>query len=124
MRSFNILVFDDFISGAGTVVYTRPDFYDKLGGVDKLALCAVSDQVTTTGTLTVQIEHSADGVNWIAKSGTAEIAAADLTAGSTEVAYGYDPGTSPTLGLVRLSLTIATSTMAHVKLWVTGRDAS
>jgi hypothetical protein len=119
------LVFDDFISGAGTVVYTRPDFYDKLGSVDKLALFAVSDQVTTNGTLTVRIEHSADGVNWIAKSsGAAEIAAADLTAGSTEVAYGYDPGTSPTLGLVRLSLTIATSTMAHVKLWVTGRDAS
>lgn len=125
MRSFNILVHDDVIATANPprTVYSRPDFNDKLGSVDMLGLFAVTDQVATNGTITVAIEHSADGLNWTAKTpGTPEINAATIQQDTTNLAYGSDGGSSPSLGLVRLSVTIATSTSAHVKLWVTGRD--
>ena len=73
MRKFNILAFDDFISGAGTTVYTRPELFEKLAEVDKLALFPVTDQVTTAGSLTVRIQHSGDGLNWVNKNATAEV---------------------------------------------------
>ena len=125
MRSFNILVFDDFIAGPTLTADTRADFNDKLGSVDKLALFAVTDQVSgADGTLTVQIFHSADGINWVAKNTTPEINVQAVPETTTTVDYGSDAGTAPSLGLVRLKLTLATADQAHVKLWVTGRDES
>ncbi len=122
MRKTNLLVFDDFITNA-TTIYTRPELNGPLGEHDLLAIQAVADQVTTTGTLTVQIYHSGDQINWKAKNGTAEINAGAITQGSTNVLAGADAGTTPSLGYVKLGLTIATTTQAHVKIWVTGRDA-
>lgn len=124
MRKFNILAFDDFISGSGTTVYTRSELNEKLAEVDKLALFPVTDQVSANGTLTVRIEHSGDGLNWTDKNTTAEIDAVAIDTGLTNKAYGSDSGTTPSLGFVRLALTITTTTSAHVKLWVTGRDES
>lgn len=124
MRKFNILAFDDFISGAGTTVYTRPELFEKLAEVDKLALFPVTDQVTTAGTLTVRIQHSGDGLNWVNKNATAEVNGVAINPSATNTAYGSDAGATPSLGFVRLALTLTTSTSAHVKLWVTGRDES
>jgi len=124
MRKFNIPVFDDFISGSGTTVTTRPELNDRLAEVDKLALFAVTDQVTTTGTLTVRVQHSGDGINWVNKSETAEINGEAIATSTTNTAYGSDSGATPSLGFVRLSITITTSTLAHVTMWVTGRDES
>ena len=123
MRKFNILVWDDFIAGAGTVVYTRPELNDRLADPDQLGLCAVTDQVTgASGSISVQIQHSADGINWTNKNTTAEINAASLSTTATNVAYGSDSGATPSLGLVRLKITLTTATQAHLKLWATGRD--
>jgi hypothetical protein len=123
MRKMNILAFDDFITGTSTV-YTRPELNGTLGEHDLLAIQAVADQINTTGTLTVQIYHSADQINWKTKNATAEINAGTTTTGSTAVLVGSDGGTSPSLGYVKLGMTLATTTQAHVKIWVTGRDAS
>jgi len=122
MKKLSALVFDDFIHGAGAVVYTSNKLEDLLSAADKLALHAVADQVTTSGQVTVQVEHSCDRRNWIAKNVSAEINAAALTQGSTTQAWGYDDGTRPTLAFVRLKITMSTSTLAHLKLYVTGRD--
>ena len=123
MRKMNILAFDDFIAGA-TIVYTRAELNATLGEHDLLGLQAVADQVTTTGSLTVQIYHSADQINWLKKNSTAEINAGTTTAGSVNVLFGSDGGTVPSLGFVKLGMTLTTTTQAHVKVWVTGRDAS
>jgi hypothetical protein len=96
MRKFNILVWDDFIAGAGTVVYTRPELNDRLADPDQLGLFAVTDQVTgASGNISVQIQHSADGINWTNKNTTAEINAASLSTTATNVAYGSDSGATP-----------------------------
>ena len=121
MRKANLLVFDDFIAGA-TTIYTETGAQSGLGEHDMLAIQAVADQVTTTGTLTVQIYHSADQINWKAKNGTAEINAGTTTEGSTNVLVGSDSGTTPSLGFVKLGMTLATTTQAHVKISVTARD--
>jgi hypothetical protein len=123
MRKMNMLVFDDFIAGTAPItVTTRPELNDVLGQHDLLGLEVVADQVSAIGTITVQIYHSADQINWLAKNATAEINAKNTATATTNVFFGSDGGTVPSLGFVRLSITIATSTQAHVKLWVTGRD--
>jgi len=123
MRKMNVLVFDDFIAGSSTV-YTRPELNDQLGQNDLLALQAIVDQVAVAaGNVTVQIYHSADQINWKTKNGTAEINAVAIAVNTTNVAFGSDGGTVPSLGFVRLGITIAAvSAQAHVKLWVTGRN--
>ena len=55
MRVFNAQVHDDTISGE-TPVYTRPDFNDRLGSVDRLGICYVVDQVNADGTIAFTIE--------------------------------------------------------------------
>ena len=76
----------------------------------------------TAGTITAQIEHSADGRNWSNKNVAAEILTATAAINATNVAFGSDTGSSPSLGFIRVRVQLTTSTAAHVKLWVTGRD--
>jgi hypothetical protein len=122
MQVFNIKAFDDFIHG-NTAVFTTAEINGLLGKADKLALMAVADQVTGTTNLTVQIEHSGDGRNWVAKNGSAEIPATSIPASATTVLAGSDSGSSPSLGFVRLRLTLSQSiAVGHVKVYVTGRD--
>jgi hypothetical protein len=122
MQAFNIKAFDDVIH-SNTAVYTTAELNDFLAKVDKLALMAVTDQVTGVTNLTVQIEHSADGRNWVNKNGTAEIPATAISTTATTVLTGSDSGSSPSLGFVRLKLTLSLAgAIAHVKLYVTGRD--
>ena len=84
----------------------------------------MTDQVTTAGTLTVRIQHSGDGLNCVNKNASAEVNGVAINPSATNTAYGSDAGATPSLGFVRLALTLTTSTSAHVKLWVTGRDES
>jgi len=119
-RKAHLLVFDDFVTN--TTVYTRPELNEQLGMYDKIAIQAIVDQVTTAGTITVRVQHSADGINWTDKNATAEINGASISANATNKAFGSDAGATPTLGQVRLSIALTTTVQAHVKLWVTLRD--
>lgn len=125
MRKFNQKVFDDTLASATNagVALTPPELNDLLGSVDKLAIMAVGDLPSgTSPTITVQIYHSADGIQWVAKNGTAEINAQTLTANAVTVKVGTDAAATPSLGLVRLQITLGgTTTQAHIKVWVTGR---
>jgi hypothetical protein len=122
-RKDSTCVFDEFIVGTG-VVYTSPEFNEILARHERVAFQVIVDQVTgTTPTFTLQQEHSSDQRNWSFKNGTAEILPASISATATTVLSGYELGTNPSHGYVRLRLQLAgTSPQAHVKIWVTGRD--
>lgn len=124
MRSSVATVFSDFIVGT-TAVYTSEEWNDPLGIPNKIALQAVADQVSGTGTitLTATLEHSCDQRNWVAKSGTAIINGETLSTSATTTLFGSDAGTTPNLGYVRVKLTLGgTTPQAHVKIHICGRD--
>jgi hypothetical protein len=123
MRAANILVFDEYLQSGTSSYYTDQSLNDKLGVFDQLALMAVVDNVTSGGTgFRVQIEHSADGRLWPSKNTAAEIApGGSLGAGQTAYAGG-DAGTTPSLAHVRLRIDLGTTTAAHVRVFVTGRN--
>jgi hypothetical protein len=120
-------VFDDFIAGTSSV-YTAAQHNATLGQYDQMSIQAIVDKLSVSGgspTLTVQIEHSADQRNWESKSGTAEINAAGMTAGTTNIESGYDAGTTPSHAFERLRIALGgTSPEGHVKIWITARDES
>jgi hypothetical protein len=122
MRKLNMLVLDEFITKTGSeFVYTRTDLNETLGQVDKLALQLVADQASTgTPSVTAQLQHSADGINWINKGSA--LVTLGTTVNATTTAAGADAGTTPSLGLVRLAFQLSAAGQVHVKAWVTGRD--
>lgn len=122
-RRTSTLVFDEFVVGT-TAVFTSPEFNDELGRNERLAIQAITDQVTgTLPTLQVQQEHASDQRNFTFKNGSAEIPATTISATATTILTGYELGTNPSHGYVRLRIQLGgTSPQAHVKIWVTGRD--
>lgn len=121
MRKLHQLTFDDFVVSGGTV-YTKTDLNDILGQVDQLAIQAIVDQVNANGSTTIQIQHSADQINWTNKNATAEINAGTLSTNTTCKLFGSDAGSTPSLGYVRLAISLTTTNQAHIKIWVTGRN--
>jgi hypothetical protein len=120
MRQSSTRVLDEFLAGSGPF-RTADHYNDPLGKCDQLSIQAVVDNVDATGTITVQVEHSADNMNFMAK-GAPAINAVTINTGVTNTCAGVDTGTSPSLRFVRLAITLATTTKAHVKLYVTMRD--
>jgi hypothetical protein len=118
-----ITVFSDSVVGT-TTVYSNTDYNPQLASVDQLAVQICSDQVSgSTPTITAVLQHSADGRNWMDKTTLAS--AVSLNPAMTNVAIASDAGTTPTLGLARISITLGgTTPVAHVKVHVTGRDAA
>lgn len=118
-------VFDDFVAGTAPA-YTDASWNPTLGGADKLAIMAVADQVSGTSaiTLTVAIEHSGDGRNFLSKNAAAEINAQTIDSTQTWALNGSDSGVTPSLGFVRLRVQLASASaaQAHVRIHVTGRD--
>jgi hypothetical protein len=128
MRKYNVRAFDDFVHGTSTV-YSTADFNEVLGSADQLSLFAVVDSYSGAAgapNITVQIQHSGDGRNWVNKNPAAEINGAAIGAGITAVAGGSDGGTNPALGLIRLAISLAAVGMAppnaHVRIWACGRE--
>ena len=126
MKIFNQCVFEGYVSGTAAV-YSDSQHNALLGTTDQLSIGGYTAQVTgTSPTLTVQVEQSFDNIRWQNRNGTAEIAAAALSTGSTETnVQGQDgsPTARPTLPFVRLKITLGgTSPTAQVRLWATGRD--
>lgn len=79
MRVANLQLFDEIISGTATtsVYYTPTNTYEPLGRGDVMCFSAVVYNATGAGaTLSVQVEHSADGQNWVNVNPSAEISQA------------------------------------------------
>jgi hypothetical protein len=120
MRAANILVFDEIVqspAGVKTSANTDQSLNDRLGAFDMLALMAVVDNLSGAGKLWVQIEHSADGRNWLPKNGDAEIggAAGIALSGPGQVFYaGSDAGTTVSLAFVRLRVDVEASAGAAI----------
>jgi hypothetical protein len=124
MRKYMKTVLNDFVVGT-TAVYTDTSYNDALGSVDKIALHVVIDQVSgTSPTLTLALEHSCDGRNWVAKNiSGADISGQALLATATNSFFASDAGTVPFMGFVRIRVALGgTSPVAHVKVHLTGRD--
>ena len=142
MRAANILVFDEIVQASSTAnpvtvpFLTDQSLNDRLGVFDMLALMAVVDSLTGTGLLWVQIEHSADGRNWLPKNSTAEIGGDTAPSappkgvslkGPAQAAFaGGDAGGSPSLAFVRLRIDVqapaTASVSGRVRVFVTGRN--
>lgn len=118
MKLFNLVVFDDNISGTSTTWYTPAEFNDPLGLADQLMFQAYATNVSGTATtLTVQAEHSADGQNWVNIASSAEITS---TISSTPVSVGYTPGfVEIKLSLTRLRISLSNDSSAQCRLKVT-----
>jgi hypothetical protein len=122
MQKFTMTAFSGSIVGA-TTVYSSTDLNRHLASVDQLAVEVCADQVSgTVPILAVELQHSGDGVNWLTRLGLTTMV---LSSSSTNVGFGSDDGSTPALGLCRVSLTLSgTTPAAHVKVHVTGRDAA
>jgi len=124
MRAFRECVFDDTIIGE-TTVYTATQFNGLLASVPALAIQANSFNVAASddfGELSVQIQVSADGRNWLDKYAAAEIDQVNTAKNAVNVDIGYDDGTEPSMPLARLKITTAGNTeRTGLKLWVTRR---
>ena len=124
MRIWTKLIFDETIVGT-TDVFTSPEHNLLLGQCDKHHFHAVIDQVSgTTPSLAGRFQHSGDQRNWDNKNGSNELASGTLVTTGTNNTMGTDPGTAVGAGYGRMKFTLAgTNPVAHVKLYVTGRDS-
>lgn len=132
MRQAQWLVFDEYVA-AGVTATTNQDLNSKLGTYDQLALQAVVDNVTSSPSdFKVTIMHSADGRVWMPKSapgGTGKAVPeigglSGVTPGAGQSTYfGSDPGTVPTLASVQLTISLAGTGGAHVRVYATARDS-
>jgi hypothetical protein len=121
MRVYHALVFDENIEG-NAALYTDPSFNAQLALCEKLYIYTLSDTVTGTATLTVQIEDSPDGVHFNNRTGTAEINAQSISATAVTTLVARDAGTNLASAFARLRVSIGGTTVkGHVRIWVTGR---
>lgn len=114
--------------GATITAYSHSRFDDVLGMYDQLVLQAVVNNVDASAgvvTFDVQIEHSADGIHWMPKTGV-DIHSPLSLYGPTYPPLAIDDGSSPSLGLVRLAVTLSSAAgpiFATVKITVTGNNS-
>lgn len=123
MLTYTELVFSEYVTGT-TTVYTSAAVNSRLARTNQLTIQSNIDQVATgTTAFTVQIQHSNDERNFVDKAGSPEINRTTFTGSVPYVNFGYDAGTTPTMGFVRLAITLAgTNPGANVKIYASGRD--
>lgn len=115
-------------SGSSITVYSHSRFDDVLGTYDQLVLQAVINNVDASAgvvTCDVQVEHSADGIHWMQKTGATIHTALSLY-GPTYPPLAIDDGSSASLGLVRLAVSLSSASgpmFATVKITVTGNNS-
>ena len=120
MRAFNLLVFDDFISGTG-VRYGMADLAEQIGRADGFTVGAIVSSVGAGATgLTVQAEHCCDGRSWIATPAP-EISASGIL--DDRVYFGSSsPWNFALMASVRFKINLSGATPScRLKLYVTGR---
>ncbi len=116
MLVYNEVVFDENLSGTSNW-YTSDVYSAVLASADYLRLIGLATQVTGTGpTVTIVLEHSADGQTWVAASTLVNAAA--LSNNLTVTAQSVEE----LLGLARLRITLGgTSPTCRLRVGVTGR---
>lgn len=98
--------FEIQITQAATAHYTEP-----FPAPDKLAaMLLVENSSASTGTLTVTPQHSNDGGrNWIDKTALT-LSTSTAAANAVTAMFGADDGSTPSMELMRLKLSITTIT--------------
>lgn len=126
IKQVSLVVFDDFITGSGgTTAFSNELLNGLLGAFDQTAIQIVTDRATVTLgalTLSAQLEHAGDARAWVAKATSPEVPTTALSATTTTtLAVGYDDGSLPSMGFVRIrfSLSSASTYSVHVKCTVT-----
>lgn len=117
-----ILAFDDIING-DSPVYSANYLDDVLAELESYTLEVIADRIGSTENITVQLETSADGRNWVEKNpGQPEVLA--NTSAAHAVFSGIDIGVRPALAFVRLRLKLDEAGSAKVRVHVReGPDA-
>jgi hypothetical protein len=128
----HFLAFDDYLKADSTTLKegeydrTGDQLCERLAAADLLGVFVVlEDQGGTTGTFSLKLEHSGDGIDFVDKSDDVTILDSEVwTANGTTVLRGSDAGTVPTLGFARLVLWGEGPTASHlrVKVYVALRD--
>lgn len=118
MRLFNILAFDEVITGTSKTWYSPSELNEALGQAETLAIHAFTTTVSgTSPTVTLRVEHSADGQDWSAS------AVGSATA-ITEQGSIFLPFAGYQTRYARLGAALAgTSPQCRLRLYVTGRAA-
>lgn len=123
MRRFNREVYKETHDIGATARYTSAEFNDLLGSQDRLVVQYSGIKISgTSPTLTVVLEGSNNGVDWVAQDTLFNAAA--LTAGqvNTAVSLGFPLG-SYVQAFARLKVTMAgTNPSAQVQLFACGRS--
>ena len=121
MRTFFAVVFDDIVQNT-TDVYTEAAHNGLLGSADRMSFQVISNVFTGGPSLTVAVQHSADGRTWQPRSSVPEIDRDLLnwTDTNNHVVF-YD--TAASVGcLVRLRIALGGSATVRVKITACGRS--
>jgi len=124
MIAFSEEVWHASITGTATA-YTDPKWNSVLSRAEKFYCVArVSAGSGTSPTLTVNIEHSNDGVNWATKAQLFNATSISNAATSVVILTAQDLGTAQVGGLyMRVALTLGgTNPSAMIVIMLTGRD--
>lgn len=127
---FGMKVWDQAISGAAaTTVYTDPTYYRTIAQAEKFNVSARVTQVGgVTPTITIVLEHSNDGVNWLTKHTfilTGTPTGATLNPNAVNLKDGSDLGTAVVgAAQMRLAITLGGTgnPTAYVEVWLCGRS--
>jgi hypothetical protein len=126
---FSGKVFSGVINDNVNFYYSDHEWNARLGTAEKFHVELKASNVTGTGpNITVSMESSADGVNWVARI-TNPASMPNLspsgTLSSGSVIMSYDLGTSYVGGrFTRFKMQMGgTSPNAYIELWVSGRTA-
>lgn len=123
MLTFNMDVFDEFITGTATTWYTAAELNQVLGSADSAVIIAHATSVTGAPSLSVYVDQSADNRTW-ALQGTAGLSVATVTENSMAQTF-FLPGVSGTLSFMRLRITLGGTNPGagcRLKLSATGRN--
>ena len=123
MSSDVIVAFDDIVHGTSNV-YSSSFVNLALAELEAIALQVVAEPISTAPDhVTVQLETSADGRNWVSKNTTAEVVL-NTPLGSVSSDVGYDLGIVPPLALVRIRVQLSGGAGCTARIVVYARQSS
>jgi hypothetical protein len=111
MDQMQLVAFDEHMTSSGESSTATSSDQDALtmGMFDQISFTVTAEQIEGSNpALQVQVWHSADGVNWMPKSGIPEVPYQYFSADGTNVYVGFDDGSIPSLRYIRFVLTIMT----------------